>query len=77
MPEWVDLCALSEKINWRVMPDEWEDRSAWWTRRLVLYLNAIQAARSERKPMTQEQLAPFVPSYNEAEAYLREQGMLP
>lgn len=76
MPEWVDLCALSEKINWRVMPDEWEDRSLWWMARLSLYLKVRERSQQKRQPMSEQQMAPYVPSREDAEAHLRSIGAL-
>jgi hypothetical protein len=59
------------------MPWEWKSVPDWWIERLSIWLNAKEHAKDLGKPMSQEQVAPFVPSRAESEAYLREQGMLP
>lgn len=72
----MDMCALSERVNWRVMPDEWEFRSLEWTQALSIYFAATSAARTPQQPMSAAQVAPFIPSKADAEAHLREIGML-
>lgn len=73
----MDLCALSDKVGWKVMPGEWEFCGVEWIQWIALYLRARDAARQEQKPMTQEQTAKFIPSEAESEAYLKQIGMLP
>lgn len=73
----MNYCALSERVNWRLMPDEWEFYSLEWQQAISLYSSAKDAARRPQQPMNEAEVAPFALSKADAEAHLREIGMLP
>jgi hypothetical protein len=73
----MDICALSDKVGWEVMPWKWDGAPLEWIQWIAMYIRVRDASRQEQKPMTQEQLAPFAMSYEESEAYLKQIGMIP
>lgn len=76
MWDWLGDCTLSERLRWQVLPWEWRSVPTWWTCRLGVYLRAKQRADQRERPMSEQQLAPYVPSRDDSEAYLRSIGAL-
>lgn len=74
----MDLCALSDKVKWELMPWQWDGAPLEWIQAITMYIKARDAARQPEQRMTQDQLAvaPNALSKQEAEAHLREIGWL-